>query len=92
MLGRQYRALWALPIEVPVLDVTREAGGLTPLKLGGQSQSITLRLAAGDGKLYMLRSIDKVAVRSLAPAVQQSFAGLALANSIQFSSNGTFMR
>ena len=72
--GEQYRDLWATPIEVPALDVTTEAGGLTPSRVGGQSQSVTVRLSGGDGDTYMLRSIDKVVTRSLSPALQRTFA------------------
>ena len=72
--GEQYRDLWATPVEVPVLDWEREAGGLTPIKVGGQSQSVTLRMMGGDGKYYMLRSIDKRPIRSLSSAMRRTFA------------------
>ena len=75
LFGEQYRDLWAVPVEVPVLDWANEAGGLTPLKVGGQSQSVTLRMMGGNGKYYMLRSIDKLPVRSLSTAMRQTFAG-----------------
>ncbi|MDX1548590.1 MAG: hypothetical protein R3247_16460, partial [Rhodothermales bacterium] len=74
LLGRHHRDLWATPIEVPVLDAARTAGGLTPIKVGGQSQSVTMRLAGGDGKIYMLRSIDKVAGRNWPPALRRTVA------------------
>jgi len=73
--GQQYRDLWAIPVGVPTLDWSNEAGGLTPLRLGGQSQSVTLRMMGGDGNYYMLRSIDKVPVRSLSSAMRRTFAG-----------------
>ena len=74
LFGRQYRSLWATPVSVPALDTDTTAGGLQPLKLGGQSQSVTMRFKGGDGDFYMLRSIDKVATRSLSPAMRQTFA------------------
>lgn len=74
-LGRQYRELWATPVQAPVLDWTNEADGLTPIKIGGQSQSVTLRVSGGDGKYYMLRSIDKRPTRSLSSAARRTFAG-----------------
>ena len=75
LLGRRYRELWATPVEVPVVDLGREAGGLTPLKLGGAGQSNTLQMQAGDGKVYVLRSIDKEAGRALAPELRRTLAG-----------------
>jgi hypothetical protein len=34
-------------------------GGLTPDKLGGGHQSKSLRVIAGDGKEYVLRTVEK---------------------------------
>ncbi|MEM1128684.1 MAG: hypothetical protein AAGI71_18720, partial [Bacteroidota bacterium] len=59
ILGRHNRKAWATPVEVPVLDLGRTAGGLTPVKRGGGQQTISLRLQGGDGYEYVLRSIDK---------------------------------
>lgn len=72
--GTNNRQLWDIPVEVPVLDIAREAGGLTPIKLSGQSQSITLWMQGNDGKTYMVRSIDKVSGRTWPAAMQQTFA------------------
>ena len=74
LFGKQYRHLWAAPVEAPLLDVATVAGGLTPTRLGGQSQSVTMRFEGDDGDFYMLRSIDKVATRSLSPAMRRTFA------------------
>ena len=74
LFGRQYRDLWATPVSVPALDITSKRGGLEVLKVGGQSQSVTMRFKGGDGDYYMLRSIDKVATRSLSPAMRRTFA------------------
>ncbi|HEX9952683.1 MAG TPA: metallophosphoesterase, partial [Rubricoccaceae bacterium] len=54
-----YRRAWATPVAAPVLDLGREAGGLTPLEMGGDSQTHSLRLAGADGRTYRLRSIEK---------------------------------
>ena len=75
LLGRRYRDLWATPVEVPVVDLGREAGGLTPLQLGGAGQSNTLQMEAKGGKVYVLRSIDKEAGRALAPELRRTLAG-----------------
>lgn len=72
--GTNNRDLWAIPVTAPVLDVERFAGGLTPIKLSGQSQSTTLWLQGNDGKTYMVRSIDKETGRSWPADLQRTFA------------------
>lgn len=59
LLGANYRDLWAAPITVPVLDLGRFGGGLTPLKEGGNAQTRNLHLRGGDGKEYVFRPIYK---------------------------------
>jgi len=59
-LGRQNRDVWAIPVEVPYLDLGSDGGGgLTPLKRGGGMQTFSLRLQGEDGYQYSLRSVDK---------------------------------
>ena len=57
--GRDYRDLWTEPVEVPVLDLTRFAGGLTPKEAGGRRQTRTLRFEGKNGREYKFRSLDK---------------------------------
>ncbi|MCU7548236.1 outer membrane protein assembly factor [Chitinophagaceae bacterium LB-8] len=57
--GRHYRAEWATPVTVPVINLDTVAGGLNPVKLGGGSQSTTLHLENDKGKNYVLRSVVK---------------------------------
>ncbi|AEW00018.1 hypothetical protein A4D02_29225 [Niastella koreensis] len=57
--GRHYRREWATEVRFPVLNLDTAKGGLTPQKVGGGHQTKTLRLIAGDGKEYVLRTIDK---------------------------------
>ena len=59
LYGRDYRDLWATPIEVTVLDLDRVGGGLTPLRTGGAGQSISLHFTGKDGRRYTVRSLDK---------------------------------
>ena len=59
ILGRHYRDLWVLPVEVELLDVTTFAGGLTPLRTGGGRQTRSLRFGGADGREYSFRSVDK---------------------------------
>jgi hypothetical protein len=59
LFGSRYRELWTTPIRVPVLDLAREAGGLTPEQVGGGRQTLSLRLRAADGREFAFRSVDK---------------------------------
>ena len=59
LLGATYRDLWVAPITVPVLDLRRFAGGLTPTKTGGGNQTKSLRFAAAEGGDYVFRLVDK---------------------------------
>jgi hypothetical protein len=47
------------PVSFPYLDWNRTEGGLLPVKLGGGNQTKSLRVLGGDGKEYVLRTIDK---------------------------------
>ncbi len=59
VFGTGYRDLWTTPIRVPVLDLGRHEGGLTPIKKGGGQQTVSLRFRAADGREYSFRSVDK---------------------------------
>jgi hypothetical protein len=59
LFGERYRDLWKTPVEVPVVDVGTEAGGLTPVKRSGGNQTVGLRLRGGDGHLYDFRLLEK---------------------------------
>jgi len=67
--GRNNRQLWATPVTLPVLDIT----GLVPLKMGGGSQTTTIRLRNEQGREYMIRTVDKDAVSSLSENLQRTF-------------------
>ncbi|MFK7845937.1 MAG: BamA/TamA family outer membrane protein [Rhodothermales bacterium] len=71
--GNLHRELWGTPVRVPVLDLGTEAGGLTPIKMGGRGQSISLRVENPAGRQFVLRSVDKVAGKAWAPELQSSF-------------------
>ena len=72
LLGREYRDLWTTPVRVPVLDLARTAGGLTPTRRGGGNQTVALRLKGADGREYQFRSLDKVQTRTLPPGFQRT--------------------
>ena len=66
-LGEQYRDLWATEVTVPVIDLEKTHGGLTPIKKGGGMASNSLRLQNPDGKQYILRSVNKELTKVLPP-------------------------
>ena len=58
-LGGGYRDLWQTPIELPVLDLGQEAGGLEPIGRFGGLQTAVLGLRGADGGSYTFRGTDK---------------------------------
>jgi hypothetical protein len=58
-LGSDYRDVWATPVSVEVLDLGREAGGLTPVRRVGGQQTKGLALAGADGRSYTFRGLEK---------------------------------
>lgn len=65
VMGGGWRELWATPIRVPVADLARLGDGLTPLRVGGGATTETLHLTGGDGRRYVLRSVDKTVGQGL---------------------------
>lgn len=74
MLGNHYRKEWATEVDVHVLDMDTQAGGLTPIKLGGGFQTSSLRLQGADGKQYVLRSVNKNPSKAIAEELRGTFA------------------
>ena len=76
LLGAHHRAVWAAPVRAPVLNLRTAvpgAGLLTPTKLGGGFQSISLTLVAPDTRPYVLRSLDKDPSRILPKIYRKTF-------------------
>jgi hypothetical protein len=57
--GKGYRDLWTTPIELEVLDLEKEAGGLTVFRQVGGMQTPGLAFTGADGRSYTFRWIDK---------------------------------
>ncbi|MBU0696894.1 MAG: metallophosphoesterase, partial [Bacteroidetes bacterium] len=74
IFGEHYRSVWASPIEIPYLDLTKFAGGLTPLQLGGGHQTKSLRLEGKDKIQYQFRTIDKDPSSLLPEGLRLTFA------------------
>jgi hypothetical protein len=65
--GDGYRDAWTTPVELPVLDLETEAGGLKPLQQVGGLQTVGLALAAKDGRGFTFRKLEKDMERVLPP-------------------------
>lgn len=74
LLGKNYRDVWGKEMEIEVLDLSTEKGGLKPIKVGGGMQTKSLRLEAPDDKQYVLRSIEKYAENAMPPLLRQTIA------------------
>lgn len=73
-MGTNYRKEWNTPITVPVLYISKEHGGLTPVKRGGGKQTKSLRLEDASGRDFVLRSITKYITSKTLPGDLQSEA------------------
>lgn len=73
-MGRNYRQEWNTPITVPVINLSKEHGGLTPLKKGGGKQTKSLRVEDAQGRQYTFRSIAKFITSKTLPGDLQSEA------------------
>ncbi len=74
-LGSGYRDLWTTPVALPVLDLGKEAGGLTPVRQVGQAQSVGLALKGADGRAYTFRSLHKEPERMLPEVLRGTIVG-----------------
>lgn len=59
LLGADYRALWTMPVTVPVLNLHTFAGGLRPVKRVGGQETLGLAMVGADGRAWTFRGIDK---------------------------------
>jgi hypothetical protein len=57
--GTDYRRLWTTPATFEVLDLAKEAGGLSPVRRVGGQQTKGLAMKGKDGKNYTFRGIEK---------------------------------
>src|SRR6202008_643597 len=71
-MGSNYREEWNTPIKVPLLNLAKEKGGLTPVKRGGGKQTKSLRLEDSQGRQYTIRSIQKYVTLKTFPAELES--------------------
>lgn len=82
LLGSTWRELWTMPVRVPVLDLSRHAGGLTPTERGGGNQTASLRFRGRDGKEYAFRSVNKRQARAQSPELRGTLVGSILQDQV----------
>ncbi|MEM7105306.1 MAG: hypothetical protein AAF502_19365 [Bacteroidota bacterium] len=76
-LGKQYRKAWEQEVTIPVINLSEEMGGLTPIKKGGGLSSNSLRVVTEDGQQWVLRSVNKDLSKILPPELKKvRMAGL----------------
>ncbi|MFY0626406.1 MAG: metallophosphoesterase [Reichenbachiella sp.] len=73
-MGTNYRSLWAMEVKAPIIDISKEHGGLKIIKKGGGQQTNSLRLEAPDGKQYVLRSVEKYPENALPDMLKETIA------------------
>jgi hypothetical protein len=71
-LGSNYRREWTQPVSAPVLDLSREMGGLKITGRGGGMQTKSLHLVDPGGREYVLRSVQKYPERAIPAALRHT--------------------
>ena len=72
VLGGGYRDLWEVEIDLPVLDLEKEAGGLVPTGRFGGLQTAVLGFEAANGRSYTFRGTDKDPSAVLDPVLRNT--------------------
>jgi hypothetical protein len=85
LLGKNYRDEWTTPVRVQVFDISKEKGGLKPLKRGGGMQTKSLRLEDAKGNEFVLRSIEKFPDATLPEEFRQTIVKDAVVDGISAS-------
>ncbi len=73
MFGQNYRIAWSQEIEVPVIDLATERGGLIITQKGGGMQTLSLRLEDSAGREYVLRSVEKFPEKAVPEMFRKTF-------------------
>ena len=85
LFGKHWRDVWTSKVKVPVLNLDKFAGGLTPIKKGGGFQTKSLRLKGKDGHIWKFRSIEKDPSKALPQDLRESLADDILQDQISSS-------
>jgi hypothetical protein len=74
LFGEHYRDTWAVPVKVNYLDMGTFAGGLVPLKMGGDLQNTALQFENKDGNVYQFRAINEDPIALLPESFLKTFS------------------
>jgi len=74
LFGENFRKEWAVKVKLPLIDVTKVEGGLSPLKFGGGMETKSIRMVDKTGKEWVVRSVEKVPDKILPEELRQTFA------------------
>ncbi|MFB9056751.1 metallophosphoesterase [Mariniflexile ostreae] len=66
--GKRYRKQYSTPVKAKTVRLDTLFGGVTPIRKGGGTQSVSLRLETKGGKQYVMRAVRKNAVQYLQAA------------------------
>jgi len=91
LFGADYRDLWTQPVELPVLDLQRYAGGLKPVRRVGGQETKGLAFKGADGRDYTFRALDKDPGEILPPDLRDSVARDIVQDQIASSHPGGFV-
>jgi len=65
LFGNLNKTFYQDSVSVPKLDLSTHLGGLTPVRLGGGMQTVSLRLRDSTGHIYLARSLKKDPEKSI---------------------------
>lgn len=74
-LGKHHRPTWITPVTVPYLRITENYRNLSPLKVGGGRQTLSLKFLNEEGKRLTFRSVDKEPRKALNYELRKSIVG-----------------
>ena len=88
LLGEGWRDVWMTPVNVPVLDLGRYAGGLKLVRRGGGNQTLSIHFVEEKGwREHQFRSVNKFPV---AQAMPPEIRGTPLGDIIQDNVSSLF--
>lgn len=85
LVGKNYRSEWTDTINIPVLNLSTDFGGLKPVDQGGGKQTRSLDLVDASGNKWALRSVKKFTDQGLEDIMKGTFAGSLMADGISAS-------
>ncbi|MES2881983.1 MAG: hypothetical protein V4676_07540, partial [Bacteroidota bacterium] len=71
--GKDYRKEWTTAVIVPVLNLDSAYGGLTTITEVSEGQTKSLQLMDAEGRVYVLRTVNKTYLGALPQIVQGTF-------------------